>query len=86
MGAGRGRRRRSAEAPAAEGVRLLPNLDPLAASRDRELLVPDPELRKRIWGALGGPGIVLADGQVAGLWRPAKKGKKLVVTVEPTGR
>jgi Winged helix DNA-binding domain len=65
-----------------EGVRLLPNLDPLSAARDRELLVPDPELRKRIWRQLGGPGIVLAAGHPAGLWRPAKKGKRLVVSVE----
>jgi hypothetical protein len=65
------------------GVRLLPNLDPLHAGRDRELLVPDPGVRKRIWTALGGPGTVLVAGQVAGLWRPAKRGKRLQVTVEP---
>ncbi|HEX5911312.1 MAG TPA: crosslink repair DNA glycosylase YcaQ family protein [Thermoleophilaceae bacterium] len=75
-----------AEPAPAEGVRLLPNLDPLAGSRDREVLVPDAELRKRVWGRLGGPGLVLVDGAVAGLWRPAKKGRKLVVTVEATGR
>ena len=69
----------------AGGVRLLPNLDPLNAGRDRELLVPDPAVRKRIWTSLGGPGTVLVSGEVAGLWRPAKKGKKLVVTVEPLG-
>jgi hypothetical protein len=40
-------------------------------------------VRKRAWPALGGPGLVLVDGEVAGLWRPAKKGRKLVVTVEP---
>ena len=71
---------------AAGGVRLLPNLDPLGAGRDRELLVPDPAVRKRIWTAIGGPGIVLVGGEVRGLWRPAKKGKKLIVTVEPLGK
>jgi Winged helix DNA-binding domain len=69
----------------ARGVRLLANLDPLNAGRDREVLVPDPAVRKRIWTALGGPGTVLVSGEVAGLWRPAKKGKKLLVTVEPLG-
>ncbi len=69
--------------PPARGARLLPNLDPLGAARDRELLVPDSAVRKRIWTTLGGPGMVLVDGQVAGLWRPAKKGRRLVVTVEP---
>ncbi len=68
--------------PAAKGVRLLPNLDPVNAGRGRELLIPDAELRKRVWTSLGGPGTVLAGGEVAGLWRPAKKGKRLVVTVE----
>ncbi len=75
-----------ADPPPADGVRLLPNLDPLGAARDREVLVPDPATRKRIWTTLGGPGMVLVDGDVAGLWRPAKKGRKLVVTVEPLGR
>jgi hypothetical protein len=70
------------DAPPARGTRLLPNLDPLGAGRDRELLVPDAAMRKRIWTTLGGPGMVLVDGQVAGLWRPAKKGRRLVVTVE----
>jgi len=74
-----------ADPPPASGVRLLPNLDPLNAARDRYLLVPAAALRKRIWKALGGPGVVLAGGEVAGLWRPAKKGKRLVVAVESLG-
>ena len=68
------------------GVRLLANRDPLNAARDRDVLVKDPEVRKRIWTAIGGPGTVLVDGGVAGLWRSAKKGRKLVVTVEPLGK
>ena len=72
-----------ADAAQAAGVRLLPNLDPLNAGRDRELLVPDPAVRRRIWTALGGPGTVLVSGEVAGLWRPAKKGKRLLITIEP---
>jgi Winged helix DNA-binding domain len=79
-------RRALADHPRPEGVRLLPNLDPLSAARDRELLVPDPELRKRIWRQLGGPGIVLVRGEPGALWRPAKKGKRLVVTVEPLAK
>ncbi len=75
-----------AEPPVAQGARLFPNRDPLGASHDRELLVADPAVHKKIWTALGGPGMVLAEGEVAGLWRPTKKGKKLIVTVEPLGR
>jgi len=72
--------------PEAGGVRLLANLDPLNAARDRELLVPDPAVRRRIWTALGGPGTVLVSGEVGALWRLAKKGRKVVITVEPLGR
>jgi len=71
------------EATPTDAVRLLANLDPLHAGRDRALLVPDPALRKRIWTMLGGPGTVLVAGEVGGLWRAAKKGKKLVITVDP---
>jgi Winged helix DNA-binding domain len=67
----------------ANGVRFLPNLDPLNTGRDREVLVPDPAVRKRIWTTLGGPGTVLVSGEFAGLWRAVKKGRKLLVTVEP---
>jgi hypothetical protein len=69
-----------------QGVRLLPNRDPLNAAQDREVLVPDAALRRRIWTAIGGPGSVLVDGEVAGLWRAAGKGRKLLVTVEPLGK
>jgi Winged helix DNA-binding domain len=68
------------------GARLLANRDPLNAARDRELLVKDPDVRKRIWTSIGGPGTVLVDGEVNGMWRSAKKGRKLLVTVEPIGK
>ena len=74
-----------ADPPRARGARLLPNLDPLAGGRDREVLVPEDRVRKQIWKVLGGPGLVLVDGEVAAVWRSAKKGKRLVVTVEAIG-
>jgi Winged helix DNA-binding domain len=74
------------DAPAPGTARLLPNLDPLNAGRDRDLLVPDAALHKRIWRVLGGPGTAMVGGEVRGLWRAAKKGQELVVTVDPVGR
>jgi hypothetical protein len=74
-----------ASPPPAPGVRLLPSLDPLSGSKDRELLAPDPAMRKEIWKMLGGAGMVLAGGALAGTWRPAKQGKRLVVTVDAPG-
>ncbi len=70
-------------APEPRGARLLPNLDPIASAKDREVLVPGEALRKRIWISLGGPGMALVDGELAGLWRPRKKGRKLHVELEP---
>jgi hypothetical protein len=67
------------------GVRLLPSLDPLAGSKDHELIAPDKAVRQRIWTSLGGAGMVLAGGALAGTWRPAKKGSRLVVTVDAAG-
>jgi hypothetical protein len=63
-------------------VRLLPPYDSYLDQRDRETLLPDKATHSRVWRSLGNPGVVLADGQVAGLWRPQKKGKRLTLTVE----
>jgi Winged helix DNA-binding domain len=66
----------------ARGVRLLGPGDPLLNARDRENLIPDEALRKRVWRPIGSPGIVLADGRPAGLWRARKQGKKLRIETE----
>jgi len=67
-------------------VRLLAPFDPYLDQRDRATLFPDPQLRARARSGIGAPGAVLIDGELAGLWRPAKKGKRFVVTVEPLTR
>lgn len=71
--------------PRATGVRLLAAGDPLLLGRDRERLVPDPAVRARLWKATGSPGLVLADGRAAALWRARRQGRRLTVTVEPFG-
>ena len=67
------------EAGPAEGVHLLGAYDPLLQARDRDLLVPDRTRAKELWPVLGRPGVVLADGDVAGTWR-TRKGRRLEVT------
>ena len=71
--------------PAASGVRLLGGHDPYVAQPDREALVPDAAVRKRLFPSVGRPGAVLADGVLAGLWRGYKKGDVLEVGVEWLG-
>lgn len=68
-----------ASPPEARGVRLLPPGDPFLQRPNRELLAPDPDLRKRLFRPAGSPGAVLLDGRLAGLWRK-RSGE---FTVEP---
>ncbi|MEU8636859.1 crosslink repair DNA glycosylase YcaQ family protein [Amycolatopsis sp. NPDC048633] len=67
--------------PEPEVVRLLPPWDPFVQARDKALLVPDPARRKEVWKMLGNPGILLADGDIAGTWRTKGSGAKLTFTV-----
>ena len=70
------------EVPPAAGVSLLGPFDPFLQARDRPLLADDPARAKALWPVLGRPGAVLADGEVAGTWRPRKTGSTLTVAVE----
>jgi hypothetical protein len=63
-----------APAKPAAGARLLPSGDAyyLLQGVDRELLVPDAELRGRLWTSRVWPGAVLVAGEIAGTWRRAQ--------------
>jgi Winged helix DNA-binding domain len=69
----------------AEGIRLIPAGDPYLQKPNRPLLAPDPGLRKRLFRPVAGPGAVLRDGRLAGLWRAKAKGRKAEITVEKLG-
>lgn len=64
-------------------IRFLPPHDPYLQLRDRETLIPEKTLQRRIWRASGSPGVLLADGHCLAIWRATKKGNRLVVKVEP---
>lgn len=68
--------------PEPRGVRLLPPRDPYTQMRDRDTIV-DEELHREVWKTVGEPGTVLADGRIAGTWRPGKSGHKLTLTIKP---
>jgi hypothetical protein len=71
--------------PPAEGVRLLAPGDPLLLGRDRAALLGADELRRAVWKAVGGAGVVLSGGVPAALWRARKQGRRLEVAVEAFG-
>ena len=60
------------------GVRLVPPMDALLQARDRDLLVPDKKQQKEVWRTLGNPGVLLLDGEIAGVWRAKMAGSKRV--------
>jgi hypothetical protein len=66
-----------------EGVRLLPPQDPYLQQRDRERVLADQTQRRRLWRPVGSPGLVLVDGQAAGVWTSTLRGKSVKVAVEP---
>ena len=81
----RGRRRRPRLARRADRGCLLPAHDPFLQQRDRQRLLPDRELRRRLWRPVGSPGLVLIDGQARAIWSSHRKGRNLSVIVEPFG-
>jgi hypothetical protein len=75
-----------ASAQPVRGVRLLPPMDALLQARDRDLLVPDKRQQKEVWRTLGNPGVLLVDGEIAGVWRAKMAGRKRVdLTLTPFG-
>ena len=74
---------RVANPPEPPRLRLVPPYDPLLEIVDRELVVPDPARRRRIWRAVANPGVILRYGECAGVWRHRTVRHRLVVTTEP---
>lgn len=70
--------------PNPETARLLPSGDAffLLQGADRQLLVPDPALRGRLWTARVWPGVILVGGEPVGTWRRADT----LVTIQPWRR
>ncbi|BCJ52489.1 hypothetical protein Asp14428_39640 [Actinoplanes sp. NBRC 14428] len=74
------------EAAPVPGVRFVPAMDPLLQARDRDVLVPERARQKEVWRILGNPGVILVDGEIAGVWRAKMAGRKRVdLAVTPFG-
>jgi hypothetical protein len=76
-------RKALASPPEPTGVRLLPVGDPYLQQRDRATVVPDEVRRRKLWQPTSGPGGVLVDGEVTGVWRMRTSAKRLDIAVEP---
>jgi hypothetical protein len=76
--------------PPPPDLRLLPAGDPFLQARDRDFVVPDKARHAEVWKVLGNPGALLADGDIAGIWRArqaARKALELTVnTFEPLAK
>jgi hypothetical protein len=72
--------------PQATGTRLIPPRDPCLQQPDRETLVPDGAVRKRLFRAVASPGAVLRDGRLAGMWKVKAAGKASAFDVEAIAR
>lgn len=55
------------------GVRFLPPYDPYLLDRDRATLVPDRAAQNAVWRAVGGPGLLLVDGEPVGHWKTRRR-------------
>jgi winged helix DNA-binding protein len=70
-------------------VLLLPYFDPyVVGGQPRELLFPGPAAKRALsrTGQAGTFPVLLARGEVAGVWHLKRSGKRATVTVEPIGR
>lgn len=72
--------------PQPQGIRLLAPFDPYLLSPDRPLLVSDTGRQRAIWRSSGWPGVVLVDGELAGLWRGRQAGQTLTISITPFER
>lgn len=63
------------------GVRMLPPHDPYTQMCDRGTIL-DERHHREVWKPVGVPGTFLADGEIIGIWRARKSGRKLTITVK----
>lgn len=78
-------RERLEHPPAAHGLRMLGGYDAYIGQPDRDTLVTDTALRRRMFPPVARPGVVLRDGVLAGLWTGRKRKEVLDVELDWLG-
>ena len=69
-----------------KGILMLAAKDPILNMPDREILAEDKKVYPLIWRVLANPGVFLIDGELAGIWKALKKGKRLEYTIQAFGK
>jgi len=72
----------AADLPTRPVVRLVGPYDVFLQARDRDVLIPDASRHKALYQAIGRPGAVLVDGEVAGTWRPRATKARLALELD----
>lgn len=60
-------------------IQLLGPHDPYLDLRDREMILEDKKLQKKVWQFVSNPGVVLYDGRIIGIWKARALKDKLEV-------
>jgi hypothetical protein len=69
--------------PAPEREWLLPGAhDPYLDLRDRELILPNKALQRKLWRTVANPGAVLYQGEVVGMWAAKSRSGGLAFSLE----
>jgi len=53
--------------------------DPYLDQRDRDILLPDKALQRKVWQTVANPGVILHEGSIVGTWTATKKAGGLSV-------
>lgn len=64
------------------GLRLLGAHDPYLDLRDREVILENKTLQRRVWRTVANPGAILEDGRVVGIWKSKTAGNRLEIRAE----
>ena len=64
------------------GLRLLGAHDPYLDLRDREVILENKTLQRRVWRTVANPGAVLEDGRVVGIWKSKTDRDRLEIRAE----
>lgn len=64
------------------GLRLLGAHDPYLDLRDREVVLENKTLQRRVWRTVANPGVILEDGRIVGIWKSKTARNRLEISAE----